>query len=221
MTNEENLLGITQILEKQFSYNNYNGFDNSVLPYSLKLGKHNILISAPHAVNHIRENRVKKADIYTGTIASIVQLHTNAFCIYSNRISEEDPNYITGGQYKEAIKGICNQFGIDLILDIHGADLNREFDIDLGTIYGKSISNGKVDSIKNIFNNNGINNVKVNEVFSASHPGTITYFSKNSLNVSAIQIEINRFFRDPNSNLGAYTSLINSLIDIVNHFKKE
>ena len=220
MFNTDHLLEATNLIEKQFSYNHYHGFDFQSLPFDIKLGATNILISAPHAVNHIRNNKVKNADVYTGSIASIVQSYTNSFLIYSNRISEEDPNYIVGGQYKSALKEICNMYQIDYILDLHGASRERDFDVDLGTMTGESMDKNSVNRVIEIFRENGVKDVKNNAVFTASHPGTITHFAKNTLQIQAIQIEINRSYRDPIHHFEAYTRLIKSLIEIINDLKK-
>ncbi|WP_428907992.1 hypothetical protein [Niallia sp. Krafla_26] len=219
MLDKVRLLDATNMFEKQFSYNHYNGFDFHLLPFDIKLGTNPILISAPHAVNHIRNNRVKNADLYTGAIASIVQSYTNSFLIYSNRICDEDPNYTIGGQYKSALKNLCNNNQIDYIVDLHGASRERNFDIDLGTMNGESIDENSINKIINIFRENGVKDVKNNAAFTASHPGTITSFSKNTLHIKAVQIEINRFYRDPN-HFEAYASLIKSLIEIIEHLKK-
>lgn len=220
MKNDQSFFKMTQIIEKQFSYNSYNGYPDSILPYSIKLGSGNVLLSAPHAVNHMRENSVKVADLYTGAIALLVQMRTNAHCIYSNRIADEDPNYTIGGQYKETLKELCRHHEIDLILDLHGAHRSREFAIDLGTIYGQSISDQKVLTIKELFQQNGIKDVRVNDTFAASHPGTITHFASKVLKIDAVQLEINRFFRNPKSNVAAFSSLLDSLTAIVHYFKK-
>lgn len=134
-----NLKSMSEVIEGQFSYNKYNGFEHSLLPFDLKLGTKPVLISAPHSVNHMRNNKLKKADLYNETIASIAQLYTNCFCIYSNRISDEDPNYTIGGKYKDAVKEICVKNNIRLVINLHGASISREFDIDLGTYDARKI----------------------------------------------------------------------------------
>lgn len=214
------LKSMSKVIEGQFSYNEYNGFGHSLLPYNVKIGTKPVLISAPHSVNHMRNNNVKEVDKYTGTIASIVQLYTNCFCIYSNRISDEDPNHTIGGSYKEAVKEICNKNNIRLVIDLHGAAQRREFDIDLGTMHGTSIDETSVSIIKNIFKNNEIHDVRVNDTFSASHQGTITHFTTKSLNINAIQMEVHYSYRNP-ANETKFSALLQSLINIVEHFGKD
>lgn len=220
MLNPDLLRNAAILIEEQFSCGRYNGLDFSLRPFAIKLGQGNIVISAPHSVNHIRNNRVKHADMHTGSIAQIVQMATNCFSIFSTRISEEDPNYVIGGRYKEALRDLCARYPIDLVIDIHGASPDRDFDIDLGTLNGESVDGESLEIIRKIFHKNGIKNVTTDSVFKASHPGTITYFAKNTLKIRAVQMEINRSFRDPRSNIAGYAAIIQSLIEIVGTFKK-
>lgn len=220
MFSKSDVKSMSDIIESQFSYNDYNGFEHSLFPYDVKLGTKPVLLSAPHSVNHMRNNEVKKADLYTGTIASIIQLYTNCFCIYSNRIADEDPNYTIGGTYKDAVKKICTQHDIRLVIDLHGAAATREFDIDLGTMDGTSIDETSVSIMKSLFNQNGIHDIRLNDTFPASHKGTITHFTRNKLNINAIQMEINYLYRNPN-NTAQFSTLLQSLVDIVEHFGKE
>ena len=220
MFSNSDVKSISEVIEGQFSYNEYNGVKQSLLPFDVKLGTKPVLISAPHAVNHMRNNKVKKADLYTGTIASLVQLHTNCYCIYSNRISDEDPNYVDGGKYKEAVKKICEKNDIRLVIDLHGAAGSREFDIDLGTMHGKSIDETTVSIMKNMFVKNGIHDIRLNDTFPASHQGTITHFTKKTLNINAIQLEVNHRYRNP-ENTTEYAAFLQSFIEIVEHFGKD
>ncbi|MBO1004847.1 hypothetical protein [Pseudogracilibacillus auburnensis] len=216
----DNLQKMADIFERPFSTNCYDGILASQQPYNIELGSRNILISAPHSVNHLRNGQVKEADVYTGTIAKIIHTYTNAFCIYGTKIYDEDPNFTIGGQYKSAIQDLCNQYPIQMVIDLHGAAIHREFDIDLGTMHGQSIGPESVKKMRGIFMKNQLSDVRVNDTFPASTPGTITYFSKRELKIDAIQMEINCKYRNPKYDLQSFTLLIRSLVDIVNDFGK-
>lgn len=193
------ILSLIEQYELQFSNNNYFG-DIGVDPsYSIVEGSLPVLVSAPHAINHFREHAVKPADMYTGSLALLLQKLTNCYCIYSNSFSKEDPNYILGGEYKAALRALVKEHRIQFVIDLHGASKLREFDIDLGTLYGTSIRENNLNDVIGIFNNNGITNVRQNHTFSASHPGTITSYCAKELLVQSIQIEINRNYRNPNA----------------------
>lgn len=210
---------LAQIYEKPFAYCQYNGLIFSKSPFEIKIGKVPILISAPHAVNHMRENRVKNADVYTGSLALFLHNLTNCFSIYSIKICEEDPNYIIGGAYKAALKEIVETYGIQYVIDLHGAKEERNFDIDLGTIHGLTMDESRIEQIKMIFQSYGLIHVGVNDTFPASHKGTITSFCYEELKVPSVQMEINRKFRNPEQNIDSYHQLICALTDII--FKLE
>lgn len=108
-------------------------------------------MSAPHAINHYRENAVKPADMYTGSLALLLQKLTGCHCIYSNSFSKEDPNYILGGEYKAALGTIVKEHQIKFVIDLHGASKDREFDMDLGTLHGTSIQANNINEVVRIF----------------------------------------------------------------------
>jgi hypothetical protein len=209
------ILSLIEKYELQFSNNNYFG-DIGVEPsYSIVEGTLPVLVSAPHAINHYREHAVKPADMYTGSLALMLQKLTNCHCIYSNSFSKEDPNYILGGEYKAALGTIVKDHQINFVIDLHGAAKDREFDIDLGTLHGTSIQENNINELVRIFFNNGITNVHQDHTFSASHPGTITSYSAKELLVQGIQIEINRNYRNPKS-FDLFQKTIHSLEQIIN-----
>lgn len=152
--------------------------------------------------------------MYTGSLALLLQKLTDCYCIYSSSFSEEDPNYILGGEYKTALQTIVKEHRINFVLDLHGASKEREFDIDLGTLYGASIEDKHLNNIINIFNTNGIASVEQNHTFSASHPGTVTSYAAKELLVQSIQIEINRKYRDPGA-FDLFQKTIHSLEQII------
>lgn len=219
--NQEKIMLLSKKYEREFSSNNYNGINSASVPYQLLHGTKNVLISAPHAVNHYRRGQVKRADMYTGTIAKIVQQFSNAFCIYSTRIHDEDPNYSIGGVYKSAIQQICQSYPIDFIIDLHGAGSTRPFQVDLGTIHGTSINIDRIQLIKQIFSKYNINDVRQDSHFPAAHAGTITSFASHTLHIQAVQLEIHRDFRNPEEQLHHFSSIIYSLVDVVNCIGKE
>lgn len=208
------ILSLIEKYELQFSNHSYFGDIGADPSYSIIEGALPVLVSAPHAINHYREHAVKPADMYTGSLALLLQKLTNCYCIYSNSFSQEDPNYILGGEYKAALQALVKEHQIKFVIDLHGASKDREFDIDLGTLHGASIQDKHLTNIIRIFNNNGITKVEHNHTFSASHPGTITSYSAKELLVQSVQIEINRNYRNPNA-FDLFQKTIHSLEQII------
>lgn len=158
---------------------------------------------------------MKPADMYTGALALLLQELTQCHCIYSHSFSKEDPNYILGGDYKATLGRFVKEHNIKVVIDLHGASKLREFDIDLGTLYGTSIHQDSLNQIVQIFNNNGIAKVLQDHTFSASHPGTITSYSNKELFVQSVQVEINRTYRNPDMS-HLFKNTIHSLKQIIN-----
>lgn len=210
----------TLLLEKKYAENRYNGDIERKSPFTVLHGPLNILLSAPHSVNHFRQQRSKKADVYTGALAELLHESTGCISIISSRFSREDPNFITGGTYKKALSALCRDHSVSLIIDIHGASESRAFDIDLGTINGRSISKEDVSRIRGIFASNGIEDIRENDTFSASHTGTITHYAMSNLHIPAIQMEINRRFRKPEEDIGSFMRLLTSLKEIIDYYAK-
>lgn len=205
--------------EDTFANNSYNGKVDAEQPFTYQNGEIPILISAPHTTKHIREGKIKDADIYTGSIALFLSELTGTHLLYTTGLSD-DANYIQNGKYKEELTKVVEENNIQYVIDIHGAAKSRPFDIDLGTVHGKSLDSQTVSQIKSVFFEKGIANVLENGVFAASTSGTITNYSFNELQTQAVQIEINRKYRDPRNDLDSFYSLLQSLVEIVNHLEQ-
>lgn len=205
--------------EKMFSQNSYQGDMEGKDPFKFKKGNNPILISAPHSTEKYREGSIKSADIYTGSIALLLQHFTDSYVIYTTRIGE-DPNYIENGKYKERIKRIVEEHNIQYVLDLHGAANSHPFDVDLGTAGGVSLADSEVALIQNEFQSNDIHTVTENHTFAARTSGTITNYTYHQLGVPAVQLEINKKYRNPREDLSSYYKMVHTLVKIVNQLNE-
>jgi hypothetical protein len=207
-------------LELLFSKNGYNGDLKSESKVGGYLGSVPVLISAPHSVNHYREGKLKYADMYTGALVMLIQKLTGCYCIFSTGVCEEDPNFILGGSYKNLLENVVKYHNIKYVIDIHGASESRDFDIDLGTLKGQSIDSTIVSDVVNVFKENSILNVKVDDKFPALNPATITSFCCKELGISSVQMEIHKSFRTL-SETGNITKLVSSLSSVVKYLSED
>ncbi|WP_221564564.1 N-formylglutamate amidohydrolase [Alkalihalobacillus sp. TS-13] len=221
MQQTNHLETLIHLYEGPFLLNNKKGNISSKVPFDIKKGSVPILLSMPHSVVHLRNHKLKEADDYTGSIGLIVQSLTNCYSLYSTRLSEEDPNYVKDGLYKKELVQLIKRHNIAAVIDIHGASLKREFDIDLGTLHGKSIKHAYVENIREIFNRNNIKDVRENDTFPATHTGTITSYVYTYTGIPCIQIEINGKYRNPLADMENIRSIIHSLVDIVDYLSVE
>lgn len=86
---------------------------------------------------------------------------------------EMDSNKIQTDFFKTKILDIIKNNNIKLVLDIHGAEENRPFDIELGTLNNLSADFSTINELKEAFTENGITNVEINNPFKG---GGITQF---------------------------------------------
>ena len=159
-----------------------------------------ILISAPHGAMHYRStgDRWKKRDAYTSSLAIELARMTGAHVLYVKSRAPEDPNHQVCCRYKDKLARIVEQNGIRFVVDIHGADENQPFKIDVGVMDSRRelsscptfmpfIGESFQDFDKQVFNKH----------FPAKGEGTVTHFAWKTLGVESAQFEINALYRIP------------------------
>ncbi|AXF56707.1 hypothetical protein [Salicibibacter kimchii] len=202
--------------EERFSQNDYAGDIHAESQTAFVEGSDdsNVLVSAPHTTTHIRDGKIRDAEIYTGSIALLIQAFTGAHVIY-NVYEGEDANHVFGGLYKEKIGDIIEEYDVDLVIDVHGAGENWNFDLEIGTVHGEAANDERVDLLQYILENNEMHNINRNEHFPASGEGTVTYQSWHHYRTEAMQLEIHRDYRDPRNDFESYFEMLKSLVHFV------
>lgn len=192
-------------LEKRFLARRYDGRGKN--SYIIKKGKIPIMISAPHAVNHFREGKVKYADMLTGGIARYLQKMTGCHLIYSAKQINKDPNFDeeADSEYKKELKKYITNNNIKVVIELHGASKEREYAVEMGTIdeSDKSLHEHTFISalIKNYFEYffkqlDGKKDIWKNKIFDASYKNTITNYISSNTDTACIQLEINGEYRN-------------------------
>jgi hypothetical protein len=170
--------------------------------FGVNEGKIPILISAPHGARHLRFSQKdgslwKEEDEYTASMAIKLGELTGAHVIYVKNKTIEDPNFEEVSKYKFAIKQIVEKEQIKFLADIHGADKNNTFNIDVGIIDEKDMKQCSCPKLKPVIERSLIKfqNPLFNQKFNASHLGTITYFARHVCGIESAQFEINAKYR--------------------------
>ena len=182
-----------------------------------------IIISAPHCVEQTREGRVKSSEGETGAIAQYVAKKTQCYCIYKTYNNNDDANYdIYNNPYKEEIKKLINKNNIKLLLDLHGASYENEFDIELGTGEGKNLQGKQylIDELKINFIKNNIKKITVDTKFKAISEHTISRSISQKTKIPCVQIEINGKYRYI-QNIDEIEKTVNALVDFINQIKEK
>ena len=190
--------------EKDVLYQEYPG---SQEPECLLIpGNIPILLSAPHGAVHTRDGKDKEEDEYTAGIARLVAARTGAHVIYARRKSRTDPNTDPNAPYKKTLLKIVHENNINFVLDLHGANKDRDFGIALGTIRGQSCTEEERKVILTTFKKHGIaksgdhlSRLDLDLQFAGAgndHRETIIKFCHEN-SIHAAQIEINAWLRIP------------------------
>ncbi len=155
-----------------------------------------VVLSAPHTMNQMRDDgTIKASEPYTKALALYLQKRLNCTCFVKNFDTGIDSNSEKDEEYKNELIKYIKRNNIKLVLDLHGASLKREFDVELGTLNNLSADYSTIKELKEAFIENGILKVNVNNPFKG---GGITKKVYSETLVDVIQIEINRKYRDLN-----------------------
>lgn len=202
-----------KIEEQLFKPNGYRGVESGA-SYTILPGSVPILVSAPHAVKHIRKGNTepKEEDEYTGTVARLLHASMGCWAMHATAV-DLDPNFYDDCAYKDALRELLKKEPIRLVLDLHGAVEWRAFNIDLGTCRGDSLlDQGEyLEDLILSLQDEGIQSVFVDSVFTAEAQSTVTRFVSEQLGIPAVQLEINRRLRDPEQNPAYFSVLIKGL----------
>lgn len=137
-------------LETDFSNNEYYGTNVwTEEKYRILSGNTPVLLSAPHSVNQIRGDDVRKAEKYTGSITRFLSNSTNSYAIFQ-LFTHADPNTDEIHNYKNAIINLIEAYNIKLLIDIHSSEFSDDTDIDIVTNKRKSLCNNEslIDKFK-------------------------------------------------------------------------
>ena len=204
--------------EEEFAMNEYMG--SGIEDYKYKEGTIPILISAPHTVKQWRNNEYKSADTYTGALVKTLNETTGAHIIYKTT-TNGDENYTTEEtDYRKKIKDIVESNNIRVVLDLHGMTLEKESDIDIGTGNTYNINLLNQDYIySSIINSLNSLNHTTNKYFIGGGPYTISTYVSQKIGIPSVQIEINRKFRDTDSE--NFTYIVEQLSKMIKNINNE
>lgn len=168
--------------------------DNTSELIHFERGTTPILLSAPHAVNFLKEDgNFKMREGYTKAIVKYLALKTGAFLMIKENSDGIDPNKPEMENYKRQLLEVINKYQIQLVLDIHGAASHHDFAIEIGSLDDVSARIQTVESLKTALKDQGIAPVAENDPFKG---GGITKTVHGNTNIEVLQLEINRNYRD-------------------------
>ena len=186
--------------------------------YIIGIGNIPILFTAPHTMMQVRDDgSIKYEESYTKAIALYLNKYMNTSYMIKIKDTGEDSNKDNRDEFKKELIRLVKDKNIKLIIDLHGASITRDFDVELGTMNNLSADYSTINELKEAFIENGINNISINDPFKG---GSITQYLYGIEDVDVIQLEINKKYRDEN-NIDYLYKLIESLMSFINLYKKK
>ena len=180
-------------------------------------GKIPILFNASHTVEHIREDgTIKLREPYTKAIALYLNKYANCNAMVKFKDTGFDSNKDNRDDYKKELIRFVKENNIKLVIDLHGASKDKDFDVELGTLNNLSSTYSTVKELEEAFTENNIKNVSNNDPFKG---GAITQYLYGLEDLDVIQVEINYKYRDY-KNLDELNKLITSLENFVKQYFK-
>lgn len=207
-------------IEYKYSANSFDGTPGDPIRY-LK-GSNDILVSAPHAVNQLRGDKIKMGERYTGAMAEILHQITGCHMISKLHNNHIDDNFVLHTEYKDMMGEIIDKNDIFFVLDLHGmlSSLDtgfRGYHIEIGTNDGKNLLDKTylkkyaVDSL----NQYGITEIRCDHIFKASKPYTISNYVANNFNTPSMQMEVSSDYRNPNFSIANFNKIIKSIVKLI------
>lgn len=176
--------------------------------YIVKLGNIPILFSAPHTMKQIRDDgSIKLKEPYTKAIALYLNKYFDVSCMVKINDTGLDSNRDNHDEFKNELIRLVKYNNIKLVIDLHGASKDRNFDVEFGTLNNLTADFSTIKELEKAFIENGIKNINHNDTFKG---GAITQYLFNLKDVDVIQLEINGRFRD-HDNLAKLEQLCKSL----------
>lgn len=162
--------------------------------YLTSLGTTSVMLTAVHTLDQHREDgSLKLEEYYTKAIARYVAATTNSSYFVKIKDTNIDSNSQTPDEFKDQLLAYIKENNIKLIIDLHGANSERDFDVEFGTLNNISADYTTIKELEDAFKEAGLTNIAYNEPFKG---GGITQTVFANTDIDVIQIEINGKCRD-------------------------
>ena len=183
--------------------------------YIFKVDKIPILFTAAHTMEQfLDDGRIKPAETYTKAICMYLNKYCNTSYLIKMNDTGIDSNRDNHDDFKKELIRIVKENNIKLVIDLHGAKRERNFDVEFGTLNNLTADYSTIKELEEAFIENNIINIKHNEPFKG---GAITQYLYNIKDVDVIQLEINGHFRDLEK-LENLNNVCNALIDFIKQY---
>ena len=155
-------------------------------------------MTAPHATQPTRDGKLRAySDGGTGPLALMLHRLADATVLYTAYASPSDPNYYDDNAFKQTLDSLIVALEPTVVLDLHSSHAYRPYDIDFGTMHGRSLldRNDILPLLHQKLSDEGLRNFSSN-YFAAAKNQTVTKWV-TARGVPCIQVEINYTWLNP------------------------
>lgn len=182
--------------------------------YISKIGNNPILFTAPHTMPQFINGNFKYAEPYTKAICIYLNKYCDTSYLIKIKDTGVDSNRDNHDDFKKELIKIVKENNIKLVIDLHGAKKEREFDVEFGTLNNLSADFSTIKELEEAFLENNVLNIEHNNPFKG---GAITQYLYNLKDVDVIQLEINENYRDLSKEENL-ENICKSLIKFINQY---
>lgn len=181
-------------------------------------GKRKVMISAPHAVEHTRQGKLRYPEPQTAELAKALHESMDCPIIYKTVNAGDDANYDAECAYKETLAAYVREHYICFLIDLHQMAGFRKEQICLGTGYGKNLTDAsETEQCVQAFERQGLE-VSVDSPFAASYPYTVAAYIHRECGIPCVQIEINSNLVMQSTPDYAWEQVLGALEELVDRF---
>jgi hypothetical protein len=158
--------------------------------FEIKRGTLPAVITAPHATEPFREGQFRFSDGGgTGGLADALNAICDVTVVYTTYRSPSDPNFYDDNEFKVSLGELISEIKPDLLLDVHASHPYRPYDVDLGTMNGRSVLGDTflIRALIDAFSMEGILSISV-DWFAASKNQTVIKYAALK-GVPSVQLE--------------------------------
>ena len=120
--------------------------------YLVKKGTVPIILTAVHTMKQRKKDgTIKLNEPFTKAIAKYVSNKINCSYLIKQKATKIDSNCEEIDDFKLLLEKLINEYGIKLLIDIHGASSKRKFDVELGTLNNLSVRQSTIRNLRNSF----------------------------------------------------------------------
>ena len=185
--------------------------------YIILKGSIPILFSAPHTIHQLLDDGTTKLkEPYTKAIALYLNKYCNVYSIIKNNNTGIDSNRDNYDEYNVEMRRLIKENNIRLVIDLHGASKDRNFDVEFGTLNNLTADFSTIKELEESFIEQGIHNISHNDPFKG---GAITQGIYALNDVDVIQVEINGKYRDYN-NIEYLEKIIQSFSNFIKQYNE-